>query len=429
MLRDVSHFEYVQLRRDKCRKEESVDLVAVSTLRTVVFTHLPSLKGSEVAVLFYLLGATVLRSQAAREIAIQEFCKGLQSIDGTRLDSGTGLSKPTVLSSLRSLCDRNFIHMYRLEERNGWEVSPRIYEINFKLLGAGGVKNFDPPLKNFTPLHTSNVVTTCSGNRDTSISFLPGSSLARENQVQGVSGMAFVGKKKEAKPRPQLGYSSAAEAISTITAKHAKTREQRVASATSKAPSLLTKDEMQALFDKQGAGAGLTYRLMVTQREHGFLKKRLASNPPADFADFVRWCLTYWATIAKQNHVATRKDKDRLVIGKSMPESPHFNTFTYWYPYLFRAYQNSKAATDWKPEMEKGTAESSTRIKELERRVLVAEQGAAALRKKIATAPVAPVVPAGPLRFLKRRIPGVTKPQDDLHSPVEFKDWDSVKRK
>ena len=429
MLRDITEAEYLSLRRDKSVKDSAVVGLGFPLMKAVACTSMHLLTSSEACALLYLFGATLCKGQLAREITIREFENGIQDDEDSALDCGTGMSRMTVKTALRGLCDKDFLHIHR---KSGSDTSPRIYEINFKLLLSDTeiatilakkeaqlvAKSSTKGAKIYPPLHTY-----IKSKRDTSISFLPASSLDRKSNAEQVGSMAFIGKQKKPTPTPVV-YGSATEALQAVQGRARAVQATRVASAATTAPSALSRLDMQAIFDKHGTALGLSYRLMVTQREHGFLRKRLVENPPKDFSDFVRWSLTYWGTLAAQNQVATRKDLQVRVIRKSLPPAPHFNTFCYWYPYFLKSYQNFAAGRDYVKDGERqGQTEQDRVIKSLERRVAEAERNTAVLRRRMGSSKEGIQTPPAAPTARPR-----TRTDADLLAPVEFKEWDSNNR-
>ncbi len=67
------------------------------------------LKGAELKVLLYIVRRTFGFKKAADAISIDQLCNGIVRRDGRRLDLGTGLKRPTVLTALRSLREKNLI--------------------------------------------------------------------------------------------------------------------------------------------------------------------------------------------------------------------------------------------------------------------------------------------------------------------------------
>lgn len=433
MLIDITDKEYLTVRTNKSRRDEKVVDLTTAIVKAFGKRVLGKLSGGEVAAFLYLLTISICRGQLAREVTLKEFESGIRDDEDSDADIGTGKSRPTVRASLRSLCDSNLINIYRKPEHDGAENTSRIYEINFTAMLNGGeierilrgksaflvARNLQVPENNFTPLHTSNIVTFMENNGDTSISFLAGSSLPDESHAKGVVAVPFVGKKKTTAPAP-LGYASGAEAIAAVQARHRATQATRVAATASAAPSEIPRQDMQALFDKHSTALTIGYRLMVTQREYGFLKKRLKENPPKDFSDMVRWSLTYWGTLAAQQRVSVRKDLGRKVVRKSLPEAPHFSTFVYWYPYFLKSYQNHLSGqTLVEHAMAVADDKSERTIRALQARVQMAEKGTQILRRRLASreSPVA----TRPLP-LPSQIP---RKEDDL-GPDEFPEWNDT---
>lgn len=70
---------------------------------------LAELSGAEVKVLLYICRRTFGWKKASDNISLNQMLHGITRKDGTKLDRGVGLSKPTLLRTIRSLCDKNII--------------------------------------------------------------------------------------------------------------------------------------------------------------------------------------------------------------------------------------------------------------------------------------------------------------------------------
>jgi len=71
--------------------------------------HLAFLSGAELKVLLYIIRRTFGFKKDADSISISQMLGGIEKKDGSRLDWGVGLSKPTLLQALRSLAEKNLI--------------------------------------------------------------------------------------------------------------------------------------------------------------------------------------------------------------------------------------------------------------------------------------------------------------------------------
>ncbi len=87
------------------------------------------LKGAELKVLLYIVRRTFGFKKAADAISIDQLCNGIVRRDGRRLDLGTGLKRPTVLTALRSLREKNLI--VALQQYDAASGSrPTVYALN-----------------------------------------------------------------------------------------------------------------------------------------------------------------------------------------------------------------------------------------------------------------------------------------------------------
>lgn len=64
---------------------------------------------AEIKVVLYILRHTWGYHDGEKKITVDEFCNGRKRKDGTRIDNGTGLSKPSVLSGIKSAIEHGFI--------------------------------------------------------------------------------------------------------------------------------------------------------------------------------------------------------------------------------------------------------------------------------------------------------------------------------
>jgi hypothetical protein len=124
---------------------------------------LPDLSGAELKTLLYVIRRTFGFKREADSISLSQMLHGLQGSDGRRLDRGVGISKPTLLQSLRGLEEKQVIVT---ERRRSAEKGnePTVYRLRFaedalptddlpptpeplvKKFDQGVVKKFDHPL-------------------------------------------------------------------------------------------------------------------------------------------------------------------------------------------------------------------------------------------------------------------------------------------
>jgi len=121
---------------------------------------LPTLSGAELKVLLYIIRRTFGFKRERDAISLSQMLTGISRTDGSVLDRGVGLSKPTLLAALRSLVTRNIIITERRRsEARGDE--PTVYALKFasvdvpentplppvvKKLDQGVVKKSIPPV-------------------------------------------------------------------------------------------------------------------------------------------------------------------------------------------------------------------------------------------------------------------------------------------
>lgn len=374
-------FKNVILQKCICRQE--VVALASPALLAITRNLLPRLSGSELALLMCLLSLTVATGRIARDVSVRELARGMQEDGKTTVFCGTGLSENSVRSAVRSLDEKGLIYVYKEARRDGSDCAARVYEINFgqldlilavRLRTLWAPKRVSDPFKNCRGIHIGNYVTSRSETEATS-SFSSVAASGSESNVEKAT-MPYVGKKSA----PASIAAPAASVVAAIQQRSKDKLSQRVAAATSAAPAQITREQMQALFDSAVAQCSIPYRLMVTVREYGFLRKRLEQNPPQDFADLVRYALTYWGVLAQQNRRAAAKADGSVRLAKALPEAPHFKTFAYWYPYFLRAYQNHLAGRN----VETMKDETDRRVRQLEHEVASARAVIGSMRRRMA---------------------------------------------
>lgn len=91
--------------------------------------QLPDLSGAELKVLLYIIRRTFGFKKDSDNISLNQLLNGITTKEGTVLDRGTGLSKKTLLETIRSLVKKNLIitERRRSEERGD---EPTTYRLN-----------------------------------------------------------------------------------------------------------------------------------------------------------------------------------------------------------------------------------------------------------------------------------------------------------
>lgn len=91
---------------------------------------LASLSGAELKVLLYIIRRTFGFKRDADAISLSQMLSGITTKDGRVLDRGSGLSKPTLLSVLRSLLAKNIIETERRRSAVRGD-EPTVYRLKF----------------------------------------------------------------------------------------------------------------------------------------------------------------------------------------------------------------------------------------------------------------------------------------------------------
>lgn len=142
--------------------------------------QLADLSGAELKVLLYIMRRTFGFKRDADAISLSQLLHGIVTKEGRVLDRGTGLSKPTLLQTLRSLVEKNIVITQRRRSQERGD-EPTIYRLNIaplettssttpppvvKKLNHGVVKKSLPPVvKKFAPQETGRQETDSSNLR------------------------------------------------------------------------------------------------------------------------------------------------------------------------------------------------------------------------------------------------------------------------
>src|SRR5436190_8355550 len=92
---------------------------------------LADLSGAEVKVILYICRRTFGFKKESDNISLNQMLHGITKKDGTQLDRGLGLSKPTLLRALKDLTQKNIIIVeHRASQERGHE--PTNYQLNIR---------------------------------------------------------------------------------------------------------------------------------------------------------------------------------------------------------------------------------------------------------------------------------------------------------
>lgn len=117
--------------------------------------HLSLLSGAELKVVLYICRRTFGFKRDSDNISLNQMLHGIVTHDGRRLDSGTGLSKPALISALKSLAEKNIvIAQQRTSAEKGNEATN--YRLNIRT--PLGKKSELGESNNFTPLGKENLL-------------------------------------------------------------------------------------------------------------------------------------------------------------------------------------------------------------------------------------------------------------------------------
>jgi hypothetical protein len=121
---------------------------------------LAQVTGSELKVLLYIIRRTFGFKRDCDNISIKQMVHGITKKDGSILDSGTGLSKPSITKAVKSLVDKNVIIATRRRSKEKGDESTT-YTLNIiggapllKNLTRGGKRIEQGGVKKSNPQHT-----------------------------------------------------------------------------------------------------------------------------------------------------------------------------------------------------------------------------------------------------------------------------------
>jgi Bacteriophage replication protein O len=130
--------------------------------------QLPDLSGAELKVLLYIIRRTFGFKKESDNISLNQLLHGITTKEDVVLDRGTGLSKKTLLETIRSLIEKNLIISERRRSKEKGD-EPTTYRLNIvgeaaenthtprgvKSTPGGGVKSTPHPSdKNYTTQET-----------------------------------------------------------------------------------------------------------------------------------------------------------------------------------------------------------------------------------------------------------------------------------
>jgi phage replication O-like protein O len=158
---------------------------------------IPHLSGAELKVLLYIIRRTFGFKKESDNISLNQLLHGITTREGIVLDRGTGLSKKTLLETIKSLVEKNLIisERRRSEERGN---EPTTYHLNI----IGETKeDHDPPLGiKSTP--RVGVKTTPSAR---SKNYTTQETVVQETVNNTVNGVVKGGEKSSLRELPDLG--------------------------------------------------------------------------------------------------------------------------------------------------------------------------------------------------------------------------------
>lgn len=370
MLYTVTESEFLALIKAKEFRDSARVGTALPAYSAVMRHWAGELAPAQVTVLLYLIERTLACGRAAQRIAIREMTDGFSCETDGKFGS-ISLARTAIKAALAALSDLKLLKIYRTMSESGYEKESRMFEIDCKNLQkelpdpgripeGGGHETASPSYINYIDSEIEKKSVVASG------SLLAAGSQDNTGKV--------VMLRTPKKPRAERTQSeSALDAVARVAAKHEANRTARVAAASAKAPRKIEKDELQALFDRvTTASEPKMPRVVVTLKELGFFRKRLAVQAPDSLKDFIEWTLFNWHDIASRQRGAMhrRGETDRT---KELPRVADFATFVYRFPYFLKVYEGRLIDQDRKQDADDA----------LRRQLAAKDQQIAELRKGI----------------------------------------------
>lgn len=378
----VDHRTFARMRLALSTPSVRVSALAGDAFRALWRSQVQGLGRAPMNLCLALLDLTIGTGRAARDLTIKELAEGLDD------SPGCGVSPSNVKEALKVLEESGIVCRIKRAGASAAKLSA-MFAINFKaVLGdiADHIAQFLPDLtapKGETdtclwpasrPRQYIDTLGISYPYKEEINLFLSRSEVARHNA--NVSG----------EPMQQEG--SAADVVRAIQARQRERAATRVQESKGRSPARLTRVQVQDILDAARRAAGLTHRVLATDREVGFLRKRLVSYEVGDFAALVTHTFIHWGTYARQNASAQLK---RGATEKALPPAPDFASLVYRLPYFLKAYNNHLAGVAVQEDMAAVEArQENGKLAEMANQLRRAEQENRSLRRLVRSRPAAP---------------------------------------
>lgn len=384
---------YESVKRALVAKEDSFfdDYVVCSSVLDKFWSSF--LTYSELLVLRFIVGRTLLYRKRAESIGVSQFISGVAGRESGMVCHGISLSENTVRRAIRALHEKDYLTIHCFKEGNV-ECHARVYEVNTQRIVAERnveeiTKLLNRPRKvGVEPLpneqghpspHLGGLTLLGKPNRYTSTNVEVSAADAPTKE----SGFL----RTPRKPRKQIATDCKPEAtpqelLAAISTRYKDNRESRAAAA--KKPSATKKwttQALQALLDKAREAAleqGYTVpRVVVVAKNLNVLWKRMVDSGIDDALDFFTWALCNWSTVASANkRAAVNRVKQTSKAVTPMGMSPNFNDLAFRCPYILAFYNDRQYA---QAETERVEEQKRSRV----RRTVATSQEAAAQRRAL----------------------------------------------
>ncbi len=330
-------------------------------IHSIVSRYGNSLTSSEFQILCFIADRTLYYTQLSQQVYRPQFTKGMVLNErDQRVFSGIKISEMTLMKSLRSLVDQDFIHVGARKDENGVEKTARIYAINCKKVADIDVMDEEKPMilkipkekveqergvlavprakkvagyppLNLDPLYTFNI--------DTKVS-LPspdGSGAERVKRVVRSTGLQSI-----AKQSGPTSVDTIRARIETMQNAAAVRKAAFAVKAKATGPEVSQRN-LQAIIDPLMQQFFPQFpTTLVTAKPFGKLRKDLNKQPLPDLTDFFQFVISSWSQIASDHsRAAAKAQRDgRKTTYDALPRTPEFSTLAYRFSYFLKCYNS-----------------------------------------------------------------------------------------
>lgn len=377
MLYVLSRQEFAAVSRQKKAQHDRYASLCWRVVGALTACWMRELGAQKLAIMMFVVNRTLYYRKEAEQIWGTHWQDGVVDGSGNSVCDGLGITEKTFRKHLNELIEQDFLTAWACKDGSNGENVGRLFAINCKkVLQPYTTRGSEMPILN-TPKSMKQAQKEAENDVEDDGKIYRGGGVKitpHNNSIKGLtkvnlsarasrSGNVIAGTEnvvttlripKKAKRNhedetptyvdPEVS-AAPRDIVASIQRRSRDVQGARVAAASTVAPWMMSKEQMQALFDK-----GMqTYfpklpRVIVTGKEFGFLRKRLRETQPKDFAEFVDWVLRYWTDTASKHRRAIMKgvvNGDSSKFDKEpMPQSPDFATLVYRLPYFLKVHSS-----------------------------------------------------------------------------------------